>query len=694
MRNSLYKYKTLAILAAVIIVSVQSLNADNKTVNGITMQYDKTEDGGIKVVNVWNKTEKRITLYLDDESVTINGNSSVKLEKYAKNVRFESAITNGRLWDYVPPQKETPAEQTETPQATEDEAVKKNDNPATIQYVPNHEPAAKTKADVSYIELLNQDPYFGQEAVNLYVRRVDGLCKNLSITINKSQFIIDNDIAIFLEKSKSELNSKRLEIPYIAQEIVGKTKLDASDHDAMTDLITETLNNRLRVREDAYDRLRSIVSTVDSGNNAISYKFEDNINYVITAGIVLIIIILTITAIRRKNKRKTNLYRAAPVKVAKQAANDNNPAIVVRRKTTSVLKKQCIDDVVDNPSYMVINTSEFTTDSAVHKIYIKNTCIKGIYDLYAENLRIQDNPKEDGCMILGRWVHNENNHTYDISLEDIVFPGDDAVFKEYELNFGGKIKLRIAEKLRKLRKETDLQYDLVCWVHSHPGLGVFFSNSDNNVQMQLKHSQHPNFLIAFVVDILTSNQEMGIFTFRKDGTMNSKGDITKMYSLDEMHKWALQSERNSFLPESYYNVLNNAKLKMPSCKGVELNNNSIIDLTQILTEPNSGFIGWAVGSVVEYGGTQEFIVTSIVKETEKPATGIIGGLISTTYMSIPTIQRLIVKELGRLSFVMVYSSKQANITTIPVINGELLTDEHFNGDVTIDELKIWTRRKR
>ena len=68
--------------------------------------------------------------------------------------------------------------------------------------------------------------------------------------------------------------------------------------------------------------------------------------------------------------------------------------------------------------------------------------------------------------------------------------------------------------------KTNLQYDLACWVHSHPGLGVFFSNSDANVQMQLKHSTHPNFLTAIVVDILTPNQELGIFTFKPDSTIS------------------------------------------------------------------------------------------------------------------------------------------------------------------------------
>ena len=97
------------------------------------------------------------------------------------------------------------------------------------------------------------------------------------------------------------------------------------------------------------------------------------------------------------------------------------------------------------------------------------------------------------------------------------------------------------EQLRRLRRETNMQYDLTCWVHSHPGLSVFFSNSDLSVQMQLKHPTHPNFLTALVVDTLTPKEDVGIFTFRRDGNINSKNELTKMYSLKEWYAWAQQS---------------------------------------------------------------------------------------------------------------------------------------------------------
>lgn len=689
----------LIIFSSIIVISTMMAFALTSTRGKVTIEYEPLADGGIRVLNVSNQADKRIDLKIDGKPVSINANSSAPLNRYAsKHVRYAFSTGGGDLlWSSDHNKKlveekkpATAIEQTEDNAPVEKKQVEQRMSANQLRKTTRQHDSSS----IDYVKRLNQDEFFRMDAVTAYTQKVESLCSSIESSKNKSQFIIDNDVKIFLDESKKGINERKSRLDSIANEIVGTSNVDVASQKSTMILIVETLNSRLKTREDAYNKLNEIVNNVNNENNTIPHNFGENIlNYGVIGAIVLLLILLTIVALRRKNKRSTVSKSVSNSDVSKDASTDN-PAIVVRRRTTSILKKQCLDDVIDNPAYMVINTADFTPDSAVRRVYIKNSCIKDVYNLYAEDLRNTENPKEDGCMVLGRWVHDELSHTYDISLEEVVFPGDDAVFKEYELNFGGKIKLRIAEKLRKLRRDTNLQYDLVCWIHSHPGLGVFFSNSDVNVQMQLKHSQHPNFLIAFVVDILTSNQEMGIFTFRKDGNINSKGDITKMYSLEDMYKWALQSERSSFSHDNYFNILENAKLKLPSCKGVELNNSSIIDLTHIVVEPETGIVGWAVGTTVENKNGQEFAVSNIVRSTEKPVTGIIGCVISMTHMSFPTIQRLIARDSVNLSFVMVYSSKQQSLTTIPVISGELLSDEQFYGDINIDDLKIWTRRKR
>lgn len=696
--NFLHLHRII-LLITMIVVSWTMCLAEQITKNMVTISYNLLEDGGIRVVNAWNKNDVYINLIIDsNKPIRINAQSSAQPNLYAKkSVIYDIGGRAGEtLWKYTEPNKEQVAEQpTVTIEIPEESKSVKNikKDEKIVEVRENRMVKPHESVQMGYVDKLNQDPFFGADAVSSYCQQVDNFCRSLETSKNKKQFIIDHEINEFLDKSGDEINEKRSNLASIAQDIISNSNL-AHRNQSTIDLIVETLNGRLNTREAAHYKLKSIVNEINNSPNASHDFGDDIINYCIVGGVILLLIILTTIAIITKKKKTGKKQKNKLKSNAIQEISSSDPAIVVRRRTTSILKKQCIDDVVDNPNFLLIKASDFTSNSAVQNIYIKNSCIKDIYNLYAEDLRNSANPKEDGCMVLGRWVYDDKTNAYDISLEEVVFPGDDAVFKEYELNFGGKIKLRIADKLRKLRRDTNLQYDLVCWIHSHPGLGVFFSNSDDNVQMQLKHSQHPNFLIAFVVDILTPNQEMGIFTFRKDGSINSKGDLTKLYSLEDLYKWALQSERNSFHPDNYYNILSNAKKTTSYCVGIEFNNSSIIDLNQIILEDNTGIIGWAIGTTIDDKKGREFIVSSMVREKETPSTGTLGCLISMTHMSFPTIQKVMTNINTCISFIMVYSSKQMTLTSIPVVNGEPLADEQYYGDVNIEDLKIWTRRKR
>lgn len=705
MREVGIKGRALLVLIAVSLSFIVS-RAELFNNGGVVAEYEILADGGIRLKYIKNNTDKKIRIFIDSnlsDPIKAGGSHQYNQCIKSKLEYGDGKTTPIRIWPKRISQQSTPKPEPviEVAQAVDDSSVESvpSPRPASAEKpratVVQEEVVRVVPESVDYYEMLDADSFFGNKAVARYVSQIDTLCAGLSGAANKQEYVEGRDLNKLLAQWEQELEHNRRIIGAKAEELVIGSGVSSANQSLVVNHIVETLTSRLRTREEAYKKLKALVAQVEPESVEEPQQGSNIVNYCIVVLIIVIILALVVMVIKRRNKQvKKTMPAAVQPSAPAHASEADNQSIVVRRRTTSILKKQCIDDVVGNGAYMVIDTAEFTPDSAVRNIYIKNTCIREVYNLYAEDLRNVDNPKEDGCMVLGRWVLDEASGRYDVSLEEVVLPGDDAVFKEYELNFGGKIKLRIAERLRKLRRETNLQYDLVCWIHSHPGLGVFFSNSDDNVQMQLKHSQHPNFLVAFVVDILTSDQETGIFTFRSDGSMNSKGDIVKMYSLEEMYQWALQSERKPFTPENYYNVLGSAKLKMPTCKGVELDNSSIIDLTQIVIEPDTGIVGWAVGSTAEVKGTQEFVVSNIVRGSARPAGCVIGCLISATYMSLPTIQRLVAGESASLSFVMVYSSKQSSLTTIPVLNGELLTDEQFYGDVTIDDLKIWTRRKR
>lgn len=689
---------SLLLLLSVVLFPIK-VYADQITKEDVTLVYESLADGTIKVKYVENKSTQRVTISIDgQEEVTVNAQSSAQIQAVARKiVGIRTKSSGSTLWKYKAPEPaDTPAEVVVEDKAQRQD-VKEVATPETRTMANNMEvvrmPVQKERREETPItEKINQDSFFGEEAVNEYVRKCYSLEQGLAASSDKHQFIVENNLNPFLQESASELARKKDEILLIAQTVVSSTKL--TDSSNILNLVVESLNNRISQRNQAYSKLKSEVEKVSAEDSGTRLFREDIVNYSVVCSILIVLALWTVLVIVRRKKTKAKKKSKSVATASTPQPEEANQAIVVRRRTTSILKKQSLEGVVDNPAYMVIHSADFVNDSAVRNIYIKNSCIKDIYNLYAEDLRNSDNPKEDGCMVLGRWVYDEPSRIYDVSLETVVLPGDDAIFKEYELNFGGKIKLRVAEKLRKLRRETNLQYDLVCWIHSHPGLGVFFSNSDDNVQNQLKHTQHPNFLIAFVIDILTSDQETGIFTFRKDGSMNSKGDLTKMYSLEEMYKWALENDKKSFSPENFYNILDRAKMKMPSCQGIELDNSSIIDLTKLVIETQTGLVGWVVGIPNGMSAGKEFVVSRIVKAEEKPTVGILGAVLNVSHFSLPTIQRLLVGESSKIAFVLVYSSKQLSLTSIPVINGELITDEQFYGDENIDDLKIWTRRKR
>ena len=415
-----------------------------------------------------------------------------------------------------------------------------------------------------------------------------------------------------------------------------------------------------------------------------------------TAGVYIAIVLLCILLLLWYRKTYKSQHKKRLEKKENRSLMDETDApsvIVVGQKGLPTLKKQCLDDVFDNESYFRIESKEFCQESAIRTLYIKNTCVKDIYNMYAEDLRNPENPKEDGCMVLGRWVFDEVAQLYDVSLEYVVQPGDDAVFEKYELNFGGKIKLKVSEKLRRLRRETNLQYDLTCWVHSHPGLGVFFSNSDNNVHMQLKHPVHPKFLTAFVIDILTPQQEMGIFTFRQDETVNSKNDLVKMYSLEELYKWALASERKTLDVDDYFDTLGQNKNHLNECYGIQLCNGAIIDMTFLAAKQN-GFIGFVHGFTVERGERMQCIIASVSKNETVPDNEMLGCFVVASHCSIPSIRKVVARYLSDVRFIFVYTVTDGMLTSIPVINQDLCTSELYYGEQKLEDLKIWTRRKR
>ena len=674
-------------------------------------EWEFISDDAIRIKAVYNNDKEHfIKVYIDGANDnafcgTIGANSSLAINKNCTRfVKVE--IQGGGLITILDAkaklQERKEAIQKNQPNIDEQPAIQEptpsqqpsNDKASTIKNIVSRNSTSSVEASdvLNAFELyINNDEYYSNSYFNSLNSDVTKYVEVLKNAKDKEEYINEHQLKGYLTDTKVKLKEHQDNVEAFINDFLNSnySNITINEKQRCLDEMHTTLFSKLKERKDAVTVLEE---AIDGGSvTVMKDKILGDKSMLTNIGIaILLLIIFLVIIIKIRQNKAAKTPTVIPVDTAHQNAQAD---IVVRRKTTSILKKQSLEDVHNNPSYLKIDCSDFCDDSAVRRIYFKNTCIKDIYNMYAEDLRNPENPNEDGCMVLGRWVHDADADEYYVSLEEIVKPGDDAVFKEYELNFGGKIKLKVSEKLRKLRRETNLQYDMTCWVHSHPGLGVFFSNADSGVQMQLKHPTHPKFLTAIVIDILTPNQELGIFTFKHDMSINSKPELKKMYSLEEMYKWAVSSDRNSFKAEDFYNLMLTSKERTDSCYGVQLSNGAIIDMCQMEAEQQSGLVGWVQGFNCNKGARNEFVIKSVSKEEVVPDNDILGCFMIGTHRSLPTIRKAIT-NMDKIQFILFYSTSDEMLTAIPVINGQLSTEENYYGEEKLEELKIWTRRKR
>ena len=199
-----------------------------------------------------------------------------------------------------------------------------------------------------------------------------------------------------------------------------------------------------------------------------------------------------------------------------------------------------LDYIRSSPqSYFVMDMQNDFTDTAVHKIFIHHTAIKKMYDFFKQSLELSSQTNETGCYFIGCWEYDDpGEKSYNISVEDIVEPGDDIVPGEFSFNFGLKIGVKLFARIAELTKTTNRDFVHTVWMHSHPGLGLFLSSHDLLVQKQLTYSDHPTRLAAFVIDTNTPEWDLAVFTAKTNGQMNNKEDLKHLYSLESLYKWS------------------------------------------------------------------------------------------------------------------------------------------------------------
>lgn len=253
-------------------------------------------------------------------------------------------------------------------------------------------------------------------------------------------------------------------------------------------------------------------------------------------GLALLLLLIGVFFFLRRRKK--------PVQYQKEQKGPNVLSMITDE---SVVYDKGLDHVHKRENeYLTFDMNQVFDDTAVNKVFFNTDLVKKLYDFFNGSLEKGGHTNETGCFILGCWDHLKGKKDrYDISLEYMVEPGDDADFGEYSLNFGKKIGVNMASVIDTLGQKSKRDYVLTCWMHSHPGLGLFLSNQDLIVQQQLAYSDHRNRLLALVIDTNTPDFKLGFFTPKTDGKMNNQEEVKQWFSFEEIYRQSREQNRNA-----------------------------------------------------------------------------------------------------------------------------------------------------
>ena len=322
---------------------------------------------------------------------------------------------------------------------------------------------------------------------------------------------------------------------------------------------------------------------------------KETVLYIIIAVVLVALLVLFFILRRKKGSKKD------------PSKTQYDPSVISIIKDESVNYERGLAHVLEHPNdYLTFDMETVFDDTAVRKVYMSTTLAKQLYEFFCNSLEADGRTNETGCFILGCWdLLQGKRDRYDISLEYMVEPGDDADFGEYSLHFGKKISINMASVIDNLAQETKRDYLMTCWMHSHPGLGLFLSNHDLIVQKQLTYSDQKNRLLAIVIDTNTPELKTGFFTSKNDGTMNNREEVKRWFSFEEIYREGREKCRSNAPQEETGKKEEECFGANPDCFNITLSGDTvdyigfaphaINQLDNALYTSNKGIVGYLFG---------------------------------------------------------------------------------------------------
>ena len=332
-------------------------------------------------------------------------------------------------------------------------------------------------------------------------------------------------------------------------------------------------------------------------------------------------------------------------------------------------------------------------ETTIKSVFLSRKCIIDLYKFFSDFLRYNKRTAETGCFLIGRWGYasDSNKNEYDICIESLVEPSDDAKYGEYNLDFGAKIGITLNYEIENHCNRTGYEYVHTAWIHTHPGHGLFLSSDDINVQFQLAYSNHKGRMLAIVLDSNTPDLEMAFFTPKKDGSMNNDNDLKETLSLESLYQWAKTSPKNISLQidcNDYYSL--NLESKTNKVSKILFSGSSIINMDLTIMPDYEGLKGFFFGAVVENEvRLNDFNETGIKGEIS------IGCLLVVKHFHFRQILIDYSLRIRQYACVVVYCSENGKIYILTKEDLKKRLDSELKiTSLLLMDLKEWTRRNR
>lgn len=435
-----------------------------------------------------------------------------------------------------------------------------------------------------------------------------------------------------------------------------------------------TVTNPIPIQIQQKETLADSQATV-SEDNVPPHKY---LPFVI-AGIALVVLLLVTLSAKWLNMRKKKMQMDAERKASSQVMQ------VVEEETSdcSVGLNHVYQDL-DN--YYTVDMHMFFRDTAVEKVYLSRDIVKRINSYFKTYLDNSERTPETGCYLIGVWERVEGaDDRYNVSIEEMVTPGDDMIPGEFSLNFGLKIGIDLGSTIRNLCEKTQRDYVQTAWMHSHPGLGLFLSSHDLAVQKQLTYPDEPKRLLAIVIDTNTPDWKTVFFSAKNGGTMNNKEDVLQVISFDTLLEWSrhktMSASSLSTTIDNTFNISSADSTDLFAFTSKAVNQmDDVIDADRL--DEVCGFY-----AVIQHTGGRKIRLVSECETTVPDRNN--AFVVKTSDNSPKQDLTHYVELLNSYDFGVVYSEEQQSYLLYRNERQEICTIP-----VSLKEMKEWTRRKR